>query len=54
MVFSHLLLQFHQQQQDVLLNHDVQRGGGLVGENQLCWKKVAMAIITRWRMPPES
>ena len=43
-----------QQRKDLRLNGHVQRGGRFVGNQQRGWLISAMAIITRWRMPPES
>jgi hypothetical protein len=40
--------------EDLGLDGDVERGGGLVGDEQLGRFTMAMAIMTRWRMPPES
>ena len=37
---------------DLRLDRDVQRGRRLVGDEQLRLARSAMAIITRWRMPP--
>ena len=38
----------------VLLHHHVERGGRLVGDDEVGPADVASAIVTRWRMPPES
>ncbi len=40
--------------EDAGLDGDVQGGGGFVGDQQLGPQATAIAIITRWRMPPES
>ena len=47
-------LQLHEQRQDLLLGGDVQRGRRLVGEQQLRVAEIAIAIMTRWRIPPLS
>ena len=49
-----LALLLLEQVEDLGLHGDVERGGGLVGEQQLRAAGEAMAIITRWRMPPDS
>ena len=36
------------------LDRDVERGGRLVGDQHLRRQATAMAIITRWRIPPDS
>ena len=36
------------------LHGDVQRRGRLVGDQQAGFSAIAIAIITRWRMPPEN
>ena len=46
--------QFSQQFKNLRLNGDIERGRGLVGDQQLGRLTIAMAIITRCRMPPES
>jgi hypothetical protein len=51
---AHLLLELGDQVQDLRLDGDVQRGGGLVGDQQAGLQDSAIAIITRWRMPPEN
>ena len=42
------------QLEDLRLDGDVERGGRLVGDEEL-WiaGRAPMAIITRWRMPPD-
>ena len=41
--------------EDLRLDGDVERGRRLVGDQQAAGSQAsAMAIITRWRMPPES
>ena len=47
-------LQLANQLQDLGLNGHVQRGGRLVGDQQRRLAASAMAIMTRWRMPPDS
>jgi hypothetical protein len=43
------------QLQDLLLGGDVERGGRLVGDQQRPGSQAsAMAIMMRWRWPPES
>ena len=49
-----ITLQGAQQSQDLGLHGDVESGGGLVGHQQPRADARAMAMITRWRMPPES
>ncbi|MCY0205156.1 hypothetical protein LB464_22850 [Escherichia coli] len=48
------LLQFAHQLEDLRLNSDVEGRGRLIGNQHLWWHSIAMAIITRWRIPPES
>ena len=48
------LLQFAHQIEDLRLDRHVERGRRLVGDQQLGLQASAIAIITRWRMPPES
>ena len=48
-----LALQLPQKIQYLALNRDVQRGGGLVGDQELGLPASAMAMATRWRIPPE-
>ena len=43
-----------EQLEDLRLDGDVERGRRLVGDEQLGSHASAIAIITRWRMPPES
>jgi hypothetical protein len=40
--------------EDLRLDGDVEGGRGLVGDQQVGLAGEAMAIMTRWRMPPES
>jgi hypothetical protein len=47
-------LQLLDQVQDLGLRGHVQRGGGLVGDQQCGLQASDIAIITRWRMPPEN
>ena len=49
-----LLLQLAHQLENLRLDRHVERGRRLVGDQQLRVADSAMAIITRWRMPPES
>ena len=43
------------QLQDLRLDGDVERGGRLVGDDRASGcRRAPMAIITRWRMPPEN
>ena len=51
---AELLLQVEQQVHDLGLGGDVEGGRGLVGDQQLPGEARAMAMTTRWRMPPES
>ena len=46
-------LQRYQQLEDLRLDRDVQRRGRFVGDHSSGLQAIAMAIITRWRMPPE-
>ena len=46
--------QVFQQRHDLGFHRRIQRGGGLVGEQQVRLDRSAIAISTRWRMPPES
>ena len=49
------LLQLDDQLQDLRLDRHVERGGRLVRDQQRSGGQAsAIAIITRWRMPPES
>ena len=43
-----------EQRQDLRLDRHVERGGRLVGDQQCGSLASAMAIMTRWRWPPES
>ena len=47
-------LELGEQREDLILDRDVERGRRLVGEQQLGLAAIATAIITRWRMPPDS
>jgi hypothetical protein len=47
-------LQGFQQRQDLRLHGHVERGGRLVGDQQAGSLASAMAIMTRWRWPPEN
>ena len=49
-----LALQLRQQVEDLRLHGDVERGGRLVGDHSRGSQASAIAIITRWRMPPEN
>ena len=49
-----LVLQPRQHVEDLGLDRDVEGGGRLVGDEQLRLVGQAIAIITRWRMPPDS
>jgi hypothetical protein len=49
-----LAAQALQQRDDLRLDRDVERGGGLVGDDQRGSAHSASAITTRWRMPPEN
>ena len=52
---AELALQLAQQVEDLRLDGDVERGRRLVGDQQRRGRTTsAMAIITRWRMPPEN
>ena len=48
------LLDFGEEVEDPGLDGDVEGGGGLVGDEESGSLASAMAIITRWRWPPES
>jgi len=48
------LTQLVDEVEDLGLDGDVEGGGGLVGDQQLGSHASAMAIMTRWRRPPES
>jgi hypothetical protein len=43
-----------EQLQDLRLHGDVERRGRLVGESSAGSHSSAIAIMTRWRMPPEN
>ena len=47
-------LQLAHQIEDLRLQGDVERGGRLVGDQQPGSQASAIAIMTRWRMPPDS
>ena len=50
-----LLLDASDELEDLRLDGHVERGRGLVGDEQLrARRRGAIAIITRWRMPPDS
>ena len=49
-----LALQVLQQVHDLGLHRDVERGGRLVGDQHLGSSASAIAIMTRWRIPPEN
>ena len=50
-----VVAQFAQQVEDLRLDGDIERGGRLVGDQQAAdCTASAIAIITRWRMPPDS
>ncbi len=53
-MFCRAFLQQQQQVHDLRLNRDVQGGGGFIGDQQLRSPAIAMAITTRWRIPPDS
>ena len=48
------LLHVLQHLDDAALHDDVQRRGRLIGEDDLGQRIVARAMVTRWRMPPDS
>ena len=48
------LLQFANEIENLRLNRDVERGGRLVGDQHAGSHASAIAIITRWRIPPDS
>ena len=50
----HLLLQRRMSVEDLRLDGDVERGRGLVGDQERRPADSAIAIITRCRMPPDS
>ena len=43
-----------EQAQNLSLDRDIEGGGRLVGNDEVGPHISAMAIITRWRRPPES
>ena len=47
-------LEVQHQLEDLRLDRDVERRGRLVGDQSFGLQASAIAIITRWRMPPES
>ena len=47
-------LKVAQQVDDLRLDRDVQRGDGLVGDDQLGFSAIARATPMRWRWPPEN
>ena len=47
-------LMLEQQVEDLRLHRHVERRGRLVGDERSGWHSSAMAIMTRWRMPPEN
>ena len=49
-----LVAQAGEQVEDLGLDRDVERGRRLVGDQQLGFSRSAVAIITRWRIPPEN
>ena len=49
-----LVAQLAQLLEDLRLDRHVQRGRRLVGDQQARRAESAIAIITRWRMPPEN
>ena len=49
-----LALQLLQQLEDLILDRHVERRRRLVAEDSFGSPESAIAIITRWRMPPES
>ena len=51
---ARLALQFAEQFENLRLDGDIQRGRRFIGDQQLvACSDSAMAIITRWRMPPD-
>ena len=49
------LLQIAQQIEHLGLHRDIERGGGLVGDDQVgVGQMTAPAISTRWAMPPDT
>jgi hypothetical protein len=51
---SSFVAQLVHQREDLRLDRDVERRGRLVGDQHRGPQDSAMAIITRWRMPPDS
>ena len=51
---AELFLKIAHQVEDLRLNGHIQRRGRLIGDQSVGLQESAMAIITRWRMPPES
>ena len=49
-----LFLQIPDEFEDLGLDGDIERGGGLVGNQEFWLAASAIAIITRCRIPPES
>jgi hypothetical protein len=49
-----VLLQIPNQVEDLRLDRDVERGGRLVGDQKARIADSAIAIMARWRMPPDS
>ena len=43
-----------QDRQDLHLHRDVERRGGLVGDQEIRARGSIIAIMTRWPMPPET
>jgi len=43
-----------QQSQDLRLHGDVERRGRLIGDQEIGFVASAIAIITRWRWPPDN
>src|SRR5437870_6078249 len=50
----HLLHEFLHQRQDLRLDRNVQRARGFVRDEEEGFALKAIAIMTRWRIPPES
>jgi hypothetical protein len=48
-----VLLELVHELEDLRLDRDVERGRGLVGDEHSGSQESAIAIITRWRMPPD-
>jgi hypothetical protein len=51
---AELLLERLHELEDLRLDGDIEGGGGLVGDDDGGLQARAMAMTTRWRMPPES